>query len=326
MDGISLEVLLDDLQKAYNGQDLVTEPAYQYSAYSEKLREDLASGAMQGEIEYWKTEFAEPPSPLPLLPFSAATKRTPLTAYAHNSVSRTIGSQLARQIQDACGKQKANVFHFHLGVLQVLLFKIFGDSDVCIGMADANRWDDRVARSIGMYLNLLPLRFRLDSQRSFEEVLKDTRKKAYLAMSNSRLPFHMLLDNVSCERSTAISPLFQAFINYRQGVSEKRRFDNADLEVKEMELPKSGYDISLDIIENPGGETRVTFMVQRSLYSDSDASRLLDMYFALLSDLSRSCKQQLQQVSLFSSQDVSNAIKLGKGEAPYIFQDTYLRP
>lgn len=313
MDGISLEVLLDDLQKAYNGQDLVTKPAYQYSAYSEKLREDLASGAMQGEIEYWKTEFAEPPSPLPLLPFSAATKRTPLAAYAHNSVSRAIGSQLARQIQDACGKQKANVFHFHLGVLQVLLFKIFGDSDVCIGMADANRWDDRVARSIGMYLNLLPLRFRLDSQQSFEKVLEDTRKKAYLAMSNSRLPFDMLLDNVSCERSTAISPLFQAFINYRQGVSEKRRFDNADLEVKEMELPKSGYDISLDIIENPGGETRVTFMVQRSLYSDSDASRLLDMYFALLGDLSRSCKQQLQQVSLFSSQDVSNAIQLGKG-------------
>ncbi|KAK4982772.1 hypothetical protein LTR66_009106 [Elasticomyces elasticus] len=296
MDGIGLEVLLDDLQKAYNGQDLITEPAYQYAAYSEKLREDLASGAMQGEIEYWRSE-----------------KRIPLTAYAHNSVSRAIGSQLSAQIQDACRERRANLFHFYLGVFQVLLFKLFGDSDVCIGMADANRWDDRVAKSIGMYLNLMPLRFHLDSQQSFEEVLKNTRKKAYLAMSNSRLPFDVLLDNMSCERSTAISPLFQAFINYRQGVSEKRRFDNAEVEVRSIELPGSGYDVSLDIIENPGGETRVTLLVQRSLYSESDASRLLDMYFALLNDLSRSCEKVLQQVSLFSSQDVSNAIQLGKG-------------
>ena len=316
MDGISLEVFLDDLQKAYNGQDLVTEPAYQYAAYSEKLREDLASGSMQGEIDYWRSEFEAPLSALPLLPFSTARQRTPLAAYEHNSVSRAISSQLSVQIQDACRKRKANLFHFHLGVFQVLLFKLFGNNDVCIGMADANRWDDQVAKSIGMYLNLLPLRFHLDDQQSFEEVLKNTRKKAYLAMSNSRLPFDILLDNVSCERSTAISPLFQAFINYRQGVSEKRRFDNAEVEVRSIELPGSGYDVSLDIIENPGGETRVTLLVQRSLYSESDANSLLDMYFVLLNDLSCSCETMLQQVSLFSDQDVSKAIQLGTGKSP----------
>lgn len=318
MDGISLEVLLDDLQKAYNGHDMITEPAYQYSTDSEKLREALESGAMKAEMEYWRSEFASPSSPLPLLPFSAARKRIPLTAYAHNSVSRVLDSKLSAQIHDACRKQKANLFHFHLGVFQVLLFKLFGDGDVCVGMADANRRDDRMAKSIGMYLNLLPLRFHLDNGQSFDEVLKGTRRKAYLAMSNSRLPFDVLLDSVNCERSTAISPLFQAFINYRQGVSEKRRFDNAEVEATSIELPGSGYDVSLDIIENPGGETRVTVLVQRSLYSESDASRLSDMYFALLNDLSRSCDKVLQQVSLFSSQDINNAIQLGKGKSPVV--------
>jgi hybrid polyketide synthase/nonribosomal peptide synthetase ACE1 len=165
-----------------------------------------------------------------------------------------------------------------------------------------------------MYLNLLPLRFHLDAKQLFEGVLKDTRRKAYLAMSNSRLPFDILLDNVNCERSTAFSPLFQAFINYRQGVSESRRFDNATGTTREISLPRAGYDISLDIIENPGYETRIIFMLQKNLYSDSDTTRLLDMYFKLLSDFSRSCNQTLQEVSLFSRQDVSNAIRLGQGK------------
>ncbi|KUJ20445.1 polyketide synthetase [Mollisia scopiformis] len=312
MDGISLEVFLDDLQKAYSRQNL-SEPVYQYSDYSEKLRQEIAHGAMQEEIKYWKSEFANPPAPLLLLPFTATKNRTTLTAYQHTSVSRSIDSKLAKQIQDTCHKSKANVFHFYLGVFEVLLFKLFGNSDVCIGMADANRWNDQVAKSIGMYLNLLPLRFHLDDKQSFEGVLKDTRRKAYLAMSNSRLPFDILLDNLDCERSTAYSPLFQAFINYRQGVSERRTFDNATGTTKDISLPRAGYDLSLDIIENPGADTRIIFMLQKQLYSENDTERVLDMYLKLLGDFSGSYNRILQEVSLFSKQDISNAIRLGQG-------------
>lgn len=313
MDGISLEVFLNDLQKAYNGQSL-SDHVYQYSDYSEKLRQDLACGAMQEEIKYWKSEFANAPPPLPLLPFTATKNRTTLAKYEHISASHIIDATLAKQIESTCQKLRANVFHYYLAVFEVLLFKLFGNSDVCIGMADANRWNDEVAKSMGMYLNLLPLRFHLDAKQSFEDVLRDTRRKAYLAMSNSRLPFDILLENVESERSTAFSPLFQAFINYRQGVSEKRSFDSATGTIKEMSLPKSGYDMSLDIIENPGSETRITFMLQKSLYSESDTARILDMYFQLLGDFSSSRNQRLQDISLFSKQDISNAIQSGQGK------------
>ena len=316
MDGISLEVFLNDLQKAYNGQNL-SDQVYQYSDYSEKLRQDLACGAMQEEMKYWKSELANPLPALPLLPFAATKNRTTLLRYEHISASHSIDSKVAKQIENTCQKLKANVFHYYLAVFEVLLFKLFGHSDVCIGMADSNRWNDQVAKSIGMYLNLLPLRFHLDAKQSFEGVLKDTRRKAYLAMSNSRLPFDILLDNVESERSTTFSPLFQAFINYRQGISEKRKFDSATGTIKEMSLPRTNYDISLDIIENPGSETRITFMLQKSLYSESDTARILDMYLQLLSDFSSSHKHTLHEVSLYSKQDSSNAIQSGQGKSSF---------
>jgi hybrid polyketide synthase/nonribosomal peptide synthetase ACE1 len=314
MDGISLEVFLSDLQKAYNGQKF-DEPVYQYSDYSEKLRQDLARGAMQEELDYWKTELASPPEALPLLPFAATNSRTSLSTYESTSLSRTIRPGLARQIENTCRERKANASHFYLGVFEVLLFKLFGKSDVCIGMADANRTNDQDAKSIGMYLNLLPLRFQLESNQTFDSVLKDTRKKAYLALANSKLPFDVLLDNVQSERSTTFSPLFQAFINYRQGVSEIRRFDSATGSVQQMSMPGASYDISLDIIENPGHDTRIIFMLQKSLYTDGDTDRVLDMYFKLLGDLSGSSKRALKDVSLYSELEISNAIQLGRGNS-----------
>ncbi|KAK0741489.1 polyketide synthetase [Schizothecium vesticola] len=312
LDGISLEVFLNALQRAYNGQRLPHD-VFQYSEYSEKIRHEISSGNLHGEINYWKTELANPPAPLSLLPFSATKSRTTLTQYAHTSARRTLPAALAKKIEKTCVRLKANVFHFYLGVFEVLLFKLLGTADVCIGMADANRWDDRVAQSIGMYLNLLPLRFHLDSAQSFEAVLKDTRRKSYLAMSHSRLPFDVLLDNIECERSTAFSPLFQAFINYRQGVSETRSFDGAMGRTEEIELPKAGYDISLDVIENPGGDTRVIIMLQRSLYGEEEAERVLVLYFGLLEEMCQGSGRSLGEISLFTEKEVEDTVKLGKG-------------
>jgi hybrid polyketide synthase/nonribosomal peptide synthetase ACE1 len=212
MDGISLEVFLNDLQMAYNNQDLADQ-VYQYSDYSEKLRQELEQGAMQSEINFWQSEFVNPPAPLPLLPFAAIKNRTTLAKYQHTTVSRTIDASLAKRIESTCRTLKANISHFYLGVFEVLLSKLYDSNDICIGMADANRWNDQVAKSIGMYLNLLPLRFQLEGKQSFEGVLKNTRRKAYAAMAHSRLPFDILMENIECERSTAYTPLFQAFFN-----------------------------------------------------------------------------------------------------------------
>ncbi|KAN0102690.1 Condensation domain containing protein [Hyaloscypha variabilis] len=154
IDGVSLEVFLNDLQRAYNRQPL-SGPAYQYSTYTETLLRDLSAGKLKDDVTYWEQEFEAVPAPLPLIPFLSARSCTTLNSYGSVSVTRMIDASLAKVISDACRKLNANVFHFHLGVLQVLLYKLFNTNDICIGMADANRLDKQVASSIGMILGTL---------------------------------------------------------------------------------------------------------------------------------------------------------------------------
>jgi hybrid polyketide synthase / nonribosomal peptide synthetase ACE1 len=317
MDGISLEVFLNDLERAYNHQAL-PQPVYQYTEFSTKQRDELERGEMKDELQYWRSELADHPAPLPLLPFSSTKSRTPVGNYDHNIESRRVDPTLARQIKAMCQKQKANIFHFYLAVFEVLLFKLLDTSDLCIGMADANRNDDKVAKSMGMYLNLLPLRFRLGASQTFGDVLKATRKKAYSAMAHSRLPFDILLEEIKAPRNTSHSPLFQAFINYRQGVSEKRKFGDSETEGGDYALGRTGYDLSIDILDNPGGETLVTFIVQKQLYSNGDAKKLVEMYFNLLKHFSASPSSSLDQASLFVAEDINHALGLGRGT--YLFR------
>ncbi|KAL8923718.1 MAG: hypothetical protein Q9208_004470 [Pyrenodesmia sp. 3 TL-2023] len=303
MDGISLEVFLSDLEKAYNHKKL-SEPVLQYSEHSAKQRQEMESGKLKEEIQYWKTTLANHPPPLPLLPFSATRSRSALETYDYNREDYRIDYPTQMKVKKMCQKQKANPFHFYFAVFEVLLFKLLHVDDLCIGMADAD---------MGVYLNLLPLRFQLTPKQTFADVLKETRKKAYAAMAHSRVAFDTILEEMKMERSTANSPLFQAFINYRQGVSEKRSFGSFQGEGGEYAFGRTSYDITLDIMENPGSGTLVMFMVQKQIYSSSDARKLGGVYLNLVRQFAESPTSRLEQVSLFAKEEIDEAIRLGQG-------------
>ena len=64
--------------------------------------------------------------------------------------------------------------------------------------------------SIGPFLNLLPLRFRLKELQSFQDALQEARSKTYAALSNSQVPFEILLNEFDTARSAAHNGSTQA--------------------------------------------------------------------------------------------------------------------
>ncbi|KAF2138629.1 uncharacterized protein K452DRAFT_234185 [Aplosporella prunicola CBS 121167] len=312
MDGVSLEVFLADLEQAYKHQPFTKRP-YQYSDFSMLQRREISDGSMKAEVDFWRAEFKDPAPPLPLLPFSATKSRQPLVRYEHNRVDFRVDTSLAARIKDLCRQRKVAMFHFYLAAYEVLLYRFLGTEDFCIGMADAGRSFGDVSNSMGMYLNVLPLRLLLERDQKFVDVLKAARRKAYSAMANSRLPFDLILQEVNVERSATYNPIFQALINYRQGVREKRTFGNCEGESGEYSLGKTAYDFTLDVMENPGDETLLMISVQKGLYSTEDAEVLMKSYAILLEELSKAPEANITKVPLFKSEEIDRAIELGRG-------------
>lgn len=312
MDGASLEVFLADVGKAYNGKPLGP-PPFQYPDYAIQQHDEFRSGKFTSEIKFWKAELQDCPAALPLLPFSSSGTRTSIKRYDHTRVDRRIDGVLAAKIRDTCRKHKANIFHFYLAVFEATLFRLLDADDMCIGMADGNRFEGSLGTSMGLYLALLPLRFRLGGGQAFADVLKETRRKAYSAMAHSRVPFDVLLDELQIERSTLYSPVFQAFINYRAGVSERRSLSGVTGEGEEYQFGRTAYDISLDIFDNPGDDPRLIFVGQRQLYSERDVDMLADAYMRLLDYFSQSPTARLDEPPVLSRPDAGGVAKFGTG-------------
>ncbi|KAH9885301.1 hypothetical protein F4778DRAFT_799035 [Xylariomycetidae sp. FL2044] len=313
MDSTSFVVFVSDMLKIYAGQ-ILPPPRVQYSDFSHYQLESLSNGRWSSQIAYWVKEFARLPDPLPILNVSPNTTRPRpnLTIYKNRSVETRVSAKVARQFQSTCRKLRVTPFHLYTTILQITLARLAAIDDVCIGMADANRTDVGATDSIGNFLNLLPLRLQTDLKQSFSSMVKTTKNKVLNALSNSAVPFDVILEKVGVRRSSTHSPLFQAFIDYRF-VTEKLPFGKGHLEGKRYIVSETPYDVMVEMIDTPTGEASLKLLVQEALYTLEQADIIMECFTNLLDAFTRENELKAEKPQMFSAVKVDQALQLGRG-------------
>ncbi|KAI8249967.1 Polyketide synthase-nonribosomal peptide synthetase [Colletotrichum sp. SAR 10_77] len=321
MDGFSWEILFAELQSYYR-RGYIPPVTRQYADWAVRQRSNVTGGlALASARKYWRGVFAALPPVLPLFPMAKVAARSTLKTYQVHRASVTLAGHVAQHVRQAARAGKATPFHVHLAVFRTLLFRLTGEADLCIGMADAGRSDPADANVIGLLLDLLPLRFGAGGgdarDQSFAAVLLDVRAAVYAAAAHAGVPFNVLLDDVGAPRSTAWHPLVQALIEYRPA----RRIEFAGIrgEVPPGEntaFAKGPYDIELNILEGYDGDVTVSVGLQSALYSAEAVGLVLRCYMTLLESLVRPGNEDMRVAAaeFWPRGDIDAALELGTGK------------
>ncbi|KAI1637132.1 hypothetical protein F4809DRAFT_640890 [Biscogniauxia mediterranea] len=311
LDGVGFEVFLADVENAYSGKAPVPQ-GLQYSDFSEKEGQAIEEGSLKKNIAHWQQEFQEIPPLLPLLPVSKLNARRAVSKYGSSYVEHRLDSKLATDLKMLCRKFHVTPSHLYLATFRIMLARLAGVDDLCIGMADANRHHSDVMYTVGLFLNMLPLRFKHSATTPFGDVLKETRTKAYDALGHAGVPFDDLLQALRLPRSASHSPLFQAFFDYHQGAQEKRKFSTTTWENADRNPGERAYDITLDIIEGSAGSL-VSLIGQDYIYGIDDMQKILDCYLTLLEQFVKDPSTPAGAANLYAKRQVEAALRLGRG-------------
>ncbi|RYP38694.1 hypothetical protein DL768_010765 [Monosporascus sp. mg162] len=316
MDGIGFQIFFSDLEKAYNGLlDTSGAGILQYPDFTLMQLKKHQQGSWSKQLGYWHEQFTDPPSPFPLLPLSRRLSRPEISTFNSYSVEFRLDRTLQDQIEQCCRRLKVTAFHFYLAAFGVLLFR-FSDNtarDMCVGVADANRTDADVLQSLGLFLNLLPLRLYHDASQSFVELLKGVKATSDNAFANSRAPFNVLLDQLKVPRSLSHTPLFQTFFNYRKKVQEALTFCECEVEGELVSGGQNAYDISLDVADSVGRDNLIIFAVNSELYTKEDAELLTRGYISLLRGFAQNPAARIVWPPIHFEEDVKGTTECGRG-------------
>ncbi|KAK1140467.1 putative Hybrid PKS-NRPS biosynthetic cluster [Aspergillus melleus] len=311
MDGAGFTGFLEEIMRIGGGERAPS--PIQYADYSRQLKNEVQEGRLDRELSYWRAQLTDLPSALPLLPFSKVKTRAPLRSYSSSSTSVRLDSVLVARIKRRSRNFQSTAFHFYLTVFKTLLFRLADVDDLCIGIADSNRSDAELQRTMGILVNILPLRFKSQQSMTFGDAVKEARKAAYRALENSRIPFNVLLDNLPVERSSSHFPIFQAFLDYRPGIQEGWTLRNVEVQRLNWSYGKNPYDINLDIMENTSGTAFVTMNAQEYLYDQFNVEALMKAFINLLEAFSRNPALHLDEPALFSESSIHAGLDLGHG-------------
>ncbi|KNG88685.1 hypothetical protein ANOM_003106 [Aspergillus nomiae NRRL 13137] len=313
LDAASVFILFEELEMVYQHRPL---PALslQYPALAAAQHASFENGAFTQELEYWRTEFADLPGPMPLLPMCRVRSRTVLKKYAMTTVRHSLPPSVTAQVQAICRRNRTTPFNFYMAVLWVLLARLTDTDGVCIGFVDTGRADASSLRTVGFQLNILPIRLSVDNaSQPFRHILELMDGKTRLARANSRLPYDAMLADLGVTRSTAYNPLFQVLVDWQPQSGATHMFDDIKIVRKEWTHGRVPYDIMLQFVGSEDGSTTIDFHLQEALFSRRGADLLAQSYGGLVQSFVNSDEVNVMQPPLYQSLDIQSSVSLGRG-------------
>ncbi|PJJ04981.1 amino acid adenylation domain-containing protein [Streptomyces sp. 2333.5] len=160
-------------------------------------------------------------------------------------------------------------------------------------------------QAIGYHVNVLPLYAKIDLDKSFRELIRETRDALFEGIAHADVPVDILYDEQPRSGSSWRNPLFQHVFNYIP------HFTSGDFEVGgahakslSVETGYSKFDLEFFIMSSPGN-LRVRAVYATGALSAEDVRLLLERYEVLLSSIAEDLDQKLEGVSFWSARDVS---------------------
>ncbi|MGY5036900.1 condensation domain-containing protein, partial [Streptomyces sp. 900116325] len=204
VDGWSMGVLVNELRHLYAGEALEELPL-QYADFALWQQSRLAGEALDGHLDYWRTQLAG----LETLELPTDRPRPRIRSGAGATHSFSVPVETAEALRKLAARHNASLFMTGLAVFQLVLARWSGQSDITVGVPIAGRSCTEIENLVGFFVNTLVLRSDLSAETTFTQVLEKVRQTTLDAYTHQDLPFERLVEDLAPDRDLSRNPLIQ---------------------------------------------------------------------------------------------------------------------
>ncbi|MFF7949038.1 condensation domain-containing protein [Streptomyces griseorubiginosus] len=217
VDGWSIALLIDDLERVYHalerGEDPATlEPAPQYADFAVRQRAYAAGSGIEEAREHWRSVFAGVGGPTQLratVPPSGAPGES--SAY----VNLLLAPERADAVRAYAAAGRVTVYNVLLSAFARLLAEVSGTDDLLIGTSTAGRQGGDDDRRIGVFITPMPLRLSLAGADTPERLHALVSERMRDFARHRMYPMADLLESVEPFKGKQLADLFALHFIYQ---------------------------------------------------------------------------------------------------------------
>ncbi len=300
-DGWSFRVLLRDLGRIYQalerGEPIpLDELPIQYADYAQWQREQLSGPDFDAHIEYWKRDLAGAP------PLELDTDRPrPKTQTFQGARMRfDLGRERATALRDLCRAENVTVSVPLLAAFAAVLHRYSGQDDLVIGTLSANRGRLETEDLIGLFVNALPVRIRLDGEPDVSDILDRIRRRMVEVLAHQDVPFDLIVNATAPDREANRNPLFavQLVVQPAAGAAE---LSSLGLEVVEIDTQTAKRDLTLTFFDDDLLTGHVEYATE--LFDEVRIERLISHFRTIVDAMVADRAQRLSELPILTDSE-----------------------
>ena len=167
------------------------------------------------------------------------------------------------------------------------LARYTGTQDIALGTPFSGRNHRELEPLIGFFANTLPLRFRLDPNDSFKDLIRNVQESSLKAFSNDSIPFEKLVDHLKPERSLSQHPLVQVTFTV-DSPQEPLAFPGIELVPLLNPDQSAKFDLTLAMQDSSDGSYSGSLLCNGSLFAPQSMDAFADLFVHTLETMVQS--------------------------------------
>jgi len=248
-DGTSIDVLLEDLVELLRGRKL-TLPPVRYLDYSRWALRPEVIAERQKAREYWRQLLADE---LPVLDLPFDFHRPSSRRQSVGTYEFKLDATLMAQVLNLSQKGQATPFALFSSVYAIFLSCMTGSADVVFGFPTAGRPEPELQRVVGMFVNTLIHRSRIDLALPFAEFLRQTMQQIRGSLQAEQYLFEDLVEEFRIPSMPGRNPAFDTMLSYEGFLSSKLDCGTVQFMPKAISQPSARMDLVWIIREVESG-------------------------------------------------------------------------
>ena len=297
MDGSSLEILINEFCRLYNGEN-IDNLDIEYKDFSVWENDFLESDMVKESENYWLDKFKNSEIPAINLPydFSVPSSRS----YNGNTISKQISEKDFDKYIVSAKKFGVSPYMFFLSALFVLLYKYTGQEEIIVGSPVTGRNNNQLQDIIGMFVNNIAVDGKIDSSKKFAEFLDAVKQQVLSDLKYQNYPYNLLVKKLDISSDSTNNPLFDVMFAYQNANSNKLTLGDESVEIIKSASGISKFNLSIEI--EP--DTRVVNLEYRSdLFKEDTINRLFEHFINTLNVICENDDILIKDISIISDEE-----------------------
>ena len=283
LDGWSMPIVLSEVFEHYAGRLAgQPRPARDYRHYLAWLRQQDVPAA----LDFWKAQLAGYRQALRFAPSLRPADADPESPRRLGHWQGRMPAAWVEQAQQLCRASRLTLNTICQAAWALLLGLHGAQDDLCYGMVVSGRNPalPGVERMVGLFINTLPMRVKLDAQASVQDWLQGLQQQSQEVEARA---YSALSDVLACSELPRQQALFDAiyvFENYPGQAAFRDMVAAQGLEVDDVRaLEETSYGLALIVL--PGESLQFTLSHDQALFSPEAIASLGQQFQALLERL-----------------------------------------